>query len=215
MEAGHGACGARFWGLGDRNAWRRLERAFLEMNRIRRGIMGDDAVAVRRAFNGGPGALGVRVHRVQRDVMEQIVRGALDHLCIRWHRREGQQQEQAQGDAVAHEATTVRQRLKGMPKSAGLSMELRILSQSKNELEVEVLGENETLLNPVKQALLGDKDVEFAEYIIEHPMLSVPKIFLRTKGNTKPETVLKRTIKSVVAEYDAFETAFVAALKKN
>ncbi len=93
-------------------------------------------------------------------------------------------------------------------------MELRILSQEKNELEVEVLGENETLLNPVKQALLADKDVEFAEYIIEHPQLSVPKIFLRTKGNTKPETVLKRTIKSLIGEFDAFEDAFVTALKK-
>ncbi len=93
-------------------------------------------------------------------------------------------------------------------------MELRILSQEKNELEVEVLGENETLLNPVKQALLADKDVEFAEYIIEHPQLSVPKIFVRTKGNTKPETVLKRTIKSLIAEFDSFEDAFVTALKK-
>ncbi len=81
-------------------------------------------------------------------------------------------------------------------------------------MEVEVLGENETLLNPVKQALLADKDVEFAEYIIEHPQLSVPKIFLRTKGNTKPATVLKRTIKSLIGEFDEFEDAFVAALKK-
>lgn len=93
-------------------------------------------------------------------------------------------------------------------------MELRVLSQDGNELEVEVLGENETLLNPIKQALLADKDVDFAEYIIEHPMLSVPKVFLRTKGKVKPETVLKRTIKSVVGEFDAFEDAFVAALKK-
>ncbi|MGB1698083.1 MAG: RpoL/Rpb11 RNA polymerase subunit family protein [Thermoplasmatota archaeon] len=92
-------------------------------------------------------------------------------------------------------------------------MELRVLSHEKNELEIEVLGENETLLNPIKQALLADKDVEFAEYIIEHPILSVPKIFLRTKGSAKPETVLKRTIKSVVKEFDAFEDAFVAALK--
>jgi DNA-directed RNA polymerase subunit L len=92
-------------------------------------------------------------------------------------------------------------------------MELRILHQDKNELEFEVLGENETLLNPVKQALLSDKDVEYAEYIIEHPQLSVPKIFLRTKGNVKPETVLKRTIKAVVAEFDDFEDAFVAQLK--
>jgi DNA-directed RNA polymerase subunit L len=93
-------------------------------------------------------------------------------------------------------------------------MEMRVLHSDKNELEIEVLGENETLLNPIKQALLGDKDVDFAEYIIAHPQLSVPKIFLRTKGSAKPETVLKRTVKAVVKEYDAFEDAFVAALKK-
>jgi DNA-directed RNA polymerase subunit L len=92
-------------------------------------------------------------------------------------------------------------------------MELRVLSHDKNELELEVLGENETLLNPVKQALLADKDVEFAEYIIEHPQLSVPKIFLRTKGNTKPETVLKRTVKHLVSELDAFADEFAKALK--
>lgn len=92
-------------------------------------------------------------------------------------------------------------------------MELRVLNHDKNELELEVLGENETLLNPVKQALLNDKDVEFAEYIIEHPQLSVPKIFLRTKGNTKPETVLKRTVKHLVAELDSFADEFVKALK--
>lgn len=93
-------------------------------------------------------------------------------------------------------------------------MELRVLSLEKNEAEIEVLEENETLLNPVKQALLLDKDVDFAEYIIEHPTLSIPKIFLRTKGNTKPATVLKRTIKGLVKEFDGFEDAFVAELKK-
>ncbi len=91
-------------------------------------------------------------------------------------------------------------------------MELRVLSQEGNELEVEVLGENETLLNPVKQALLADKDVEFAEYIIEHPQLSVPKIFLRTTG-ADPKKVLQRTIKDLVGQFDAFEDAFVKALK--
>ncbi len=93
-------------------------------------------------------------------------------------------------------------------------MELRVITQEKNELEIEVLGENETLLNPIKQALLADKDVEFAEYIIEHPTLSVPKVYVRTKGNTKPETVLKRTIKDLVEQFDAFEDAFLAAAKK-
>lgn len=93
-------------------------------------------------------------------------------------------------------------------------MQLRVLSKTDNEMELEVVGENETLLNPIKQALLADKDVEFAEYIIEHPSLSVPKIFLRTKGKAKPDAVLKRTVKALVAEFDAFETEFAAHLKK-
>ncbi len=93
-------------------------------------------------------------------------------------------------------------------------MKLNVVSKGEHDLEVEVLGENETLLNPIKQALLADKDVEFAEYIIEHPTLATPKIFLRTKGKAKPEVVLKRTIKGLVAEFDQFETAFAAELKK-
>jgi DNA-directed RNA polymerase subunit L len=93
------------------------------------------------------------------------------------------------------------------PLQVAATVQLKVLSQTATELEVEVRGENETLLNPIKQALLMDKDVDFAEYIIEHPSLAVPKIFLRTKGKAKPEAVLKRTIKS-------FETQFAAELKK-
>jgi DNA-directed RNA polymerase subunit L len=92
-------------------------------------------------------------------------------------------------------------------------VKLNVVSKTDHELEVEVHGETETLLNPIKQALLNDKDVDFAEYIIEHPSLSVPKIFIRTKGKAKPDVVLKRTIKSLVAEFDQFETEFAAQLK--
>ena len=93
-------------------------------------------------------------------------------------------------------------------------MKLNVVSKTDHEMEIEVHGENETLLNPIKQALLNDKDVDFAEYIIEHPSLAVPKIFIRTKGKAKPDAVLKRTIKSLVAEFDEFETGFAAQLKK-
>ncbi len=93
-------------------------------------------------------------------------------------------------------------------------MQLRVLTHTANELEVEVLEENETLLNPIKQALLSDKDVDFAEYIIEHPSLAIPKVYLRTKGKAKPDAVLKRTLKGLVKEFDAFEDAFVGELKK-
>jgi len=93
-------------------------------------------------------------------------------------------------------------------------MQLNVLSKGEHELEIEVHGENETLLNPIKQALLSDKDVDFAEYIIEHPTLAVPKIYLRTKGKVKPEAVLKRTIKNLIGEFDAFETEFANQIKR-
>ena len=93
-------------------------------------------------------------------------------------------------------------------------MKLNVISKTDHELEIEVHGENETLLNPIKQALLNDKDVDFAEYIIEHPSLAIPKIFIRAKGKAKPDVVLKRTIKQLVGEFDEFETGFAAQLKK-
>ena len=93
-------------------------------------------------------------------------------------------------------------------------MELKAVNITDREMEIEVLGENETLLNPIKQALLADKDVDFAEYIIEHPTLATPKVFVRTKGKVKPQIIMKRTLKALISEFDAFEDAFVAQLKK-
>jgi DNA-directed RNA polymerase subunit L len=90
-------------------------------------------------------------------------------------------------------------------------MELRTLTMTDKELEVEVIGENETLLNPIKMELLRDKDVEVAEYVIAHPELSVPRIYLRTKGSAKAQTVFKRGLKALAKEYKDFEDAFLKA----
>ena len=84
-------------------------------------------------------------------------------------------------------------------------MELRALSLTDKEMEIEVLGENETFLNPIKQKLLQDKDVDIAEYVIEHPFLAIPRIYFRTRGAGKPAVVLKRTIKTLLKDYKDFE----------
>ena len=89
-------------------------------------------------------------------------------------------------------------------------MELRALNLSDKELEIEVLGENETFLNPIKQKLLQDKDVDIAEYVIEHPFLAIPRIYVRTRGSAKAQVVLKRTISALLKEYKEFEDQFVA-----
>ncbi len=89
-------------------------------------------------------------------------------------------------------------------------MELRAITINDREMEIEVLGENETFLNPIKQKLLQDKDVDIAEYVIEHPFLSIPRIFVRTRGAARPQVVLKRTISALLKEYKDLEDQFVA-----
>lgn len=79
-------------------------------------------------------------------------------------------------------------------------MEIRKLQYEGNELEFEVLNENETLLNPIKQRLLAHEDVDLAEYVIEHPSLAVPRIFLRTKKGD-PLKVLRQVLKDLQKEY--------------
>ena len=91
-------------------------------------------------------------------------------------------------------------------------MELKAVTLSDKEMEIEVLGENETFLNPIKQCLLRDKDVDIAEYVIEHPFLSIPRVYFRTKGATKPQVVLKRTIKTLLKDYKDFEDTFQRGL---
>lgn len=88
-------------------------------------------------------------------------------------------------------------------------MELKAVTLTDKEMEIEVLGENETFLNPIKQKLLADKDVDIAEYVIEHPLLSIPRIYFRTRGTTRPQVVLKRTVSALAKEFKEFEDQFI------
>ena len=82
-------------------------------------------------------------------------------------------------------------------------MEIRKLSHSKTDLELEVLGEGETLLHSLREKLLSDNKVTVATYILGHPELENPTLYIKvSKG--KPEDALKRALKALVTEYEQF-----------
>lgn len=83
-------------------------------------------------------------------------------------------------------------------------MEIRKLSHTDDELELEVLGEGETLLHPLREKLLEDDQVDYATYILGHPELENPKLFLRVKKG-KPEDALKRALEALIADYEQLE----------
>lgn len=78
-------------------------------------------------------------------------------------------------------------------------MELNTLKLTSHELELEVRGENETLLNPVVQELLKMKEVEYATIETDHPQAPYRRMYIRLiKGSKKdPVKILQKAVEQV------------------
>lgn len=60
-------------------------------------------------------------------------------------------------------------------------MKARVLKEDERGIEFELIGAGHTFCNSLREALNKHKKVEYATYKIEHPLLSNPKIYVRTK----------------------------------
>jgi DNA-directed RNA polymerase subunit L len=61
-------------------------------------------------------------------------------------------------------------------------MEVRILEEAKNSIKIEVIGEDHTLANAIRQELWNDKDVVISGHNLDHPLISNPVIVVETSG---------------------------------
>ena len=80
-------------------------------------------------------------------------------------------------------------------------MEIRILNkETEQSLELEMVGADETVLEPLKQKLLQDGDVLVASYTMGHPLLENPRFFVKvSKG--RATAVLRKAAKSISKEF--------------
>jgi DNA-directed RNA polymerase subunit L len=92
-------------------------------------------------------------------------------------------------------------------------MELNLIKMSDKELELEITGEKQTLLNPLKERLLLDKNVDYAEWIVDHPMISKPRLYLKVHEEN-PLDILKKTIAELRKEAKYFRSVFNKSLKE-
>ncbi len=60
-------------------------------------------------------------------------------------------------------------------------MEINILEERKDFIKFEVIGEEHTLCNALKNELWKDKDVEYATYRVAHPLKGVPTMMVKAK----------------------------------
>ncbi len=87
-------------------------------------------------------------------------------------------------------------------------MEIKVLKKSNTEIEVEIKGEDHTLMNALKSALLKDKDVKVATYDIEYPGISNPVLFVRTSSSEDPIEAIKKAATDLAEESDRFIELF-------
>lgn len=86
-------------------------------------------------------------------------------------------------------------------------MELKTLKKTTKELEIEITGENETILNPITEVLLGYDDVDYASYLSDHPESKKRRLYIRVKKG-KPEDILKKAVKQLEDEIKTFSKTF-------
>lgn len=92
-------------------------------------------------------------------------------------------------------------------------MEVKILSKSKNELRLEIVGEDHTFCNLLQNVLLGDKNVELAGYDQPHPLIRSSIIYVRTKREVSPEKTLLNALANVQELNKEFNEKFAKAVE--
>jgi len=86
-------------------------------------------------------------------------------------------------------------------------MELKTIKKSAKELELEIVGENETLLNPITEVLLEFNDVDYASYLSDHPESNKRRLYIRVKKGD-PVDILKTAVKQLEDEIKTFSKSF-------
>ncbi len=78
-------------------------------------------------------------------------------------------------------------------------MEVSVINQTKNELEIEVRGANETLLGPLMNHTLANPDVDYASYYMGHIVLDHPKFYIRTKKGA-PKKAITKAVETIISD---------------
>jgi DNA-directed RNA polymerase subunit L len=88
---------------------------------------------------------------------------------------------------------------------------MKIIKDTKNELEIEITGESHTLCNALRKTLMEDKDVESAAYIMEHPIIGEPKLYVKAKN---PRKSLKKAAETIKKRCDELKKEISTPPKK-
>jgi len=91
-------------------------------------------------------------------------------------------------------------------------MEVRVLQKTKNELKIEIVGEDHTFCNLLQNVLLQDKNVEIAGYDQPHPLIRSSIVYVRTKRDVSPEKIMLSALANIKDLNKEFNEKFERAV---
>jgi len=94
----------------------------------------------------------------------------------------------------------------------GVALKVNVLKKTKNEMKIEIEGEGHTFCNVLQDTLLEDRNVEIAGYDLPHPLVSSPVVYLRMKGQKKPEKALEKALEKIKQRANEFLGEFEKAV---
>ena len=92
-------------------------------------------------------------------------------------------------------------------------MKIRVLKRTDRELEFELVGEGHTFCNVLRKTLYEDKAVDFAAYTIDHPLIGIPRFYVRTDGSETPEEALLKAAQKIAERAREFREKFKQAVR--
>ncbi len=80
-----------------------------------------------------------------------------------------------------------------------VNLDIEVIKNEENFMEFRIIGEDHTLCNVLRDALLQNNKVKVAAYRIDHPLLDRkrPMFIINTDGSISPKDALLEAIKSV------------------
>ncbi|MFX0094214.1 MAG: RpoL/Rpb11 RNA polymerase subunit family protein [Candidatus Hodarchaeota archaeon] len=91
-------------------------------------------------------------------------------------------------------------------------MELKRISEDKSTMEIEFKGEDHTFLNLLREAI--NNNSHHSAYRMNHPLLSAPSFFIRTKDGSLPKTAIVKALNDIDQVFEELEKAFQSIFEK-
>jgi len=84
------------------------------------------------------------------------------------------------------------------------ALKIRILKRTDKSVEIELEGEDHTMVNLIAKYAIKKPGVIYASYIMSHPLVGNPVIVVTTDGSRDPLDIIEEVLRDIISDAKAF-----------